>query len=361
MGNDTYRCYNRSMRPMRILLADDHAVVRAGICNALKDLPGLEIVGEVGDGLALFTALAATRPDCLLIDVLMPNFEPLTAIQRIRASYPAMKILIVSAHDDDIYVQGLLATGVDGYHLKDQPLNDLRLAVQHVLAGGRWISRVLVDRLIDASQGAAAVPALTLRQRELLALLQQGCDNQTIAQRTGLSVKTVENHLTRLYRQINVQSRLEAVNYALRHADELALAGREVPAFTRPADLLDQERIRILLVDDNVRYRRQLQRMVGKITPQAVIYEAGNTREALRLLDDMTPNLALIDVVLGDEDGIRCARQIKAQSPRSRVVLISAYPDREFHQLGLEAGAAAFLDKKDLDAATLRQVIADVI
>jgi DNA-binding NarL/FixJ family response regulator len=351
----------QGMNTIRILLADDHAIVRAGIYNALKDLPGLEIVGEVGNGPALFAALQQTQPDCLLIDVVMPNFEPLAAIQQIRASYPALKILVVSAHDDDVYVQGLLGAGVDGYHLKDQPLSDLRLAVQRVLAGERWLSHVLLDRLIGTPNLASTAPALTPRQRDLLALLQQGFDNQTIAQRMGLSIKTIENHLTRLYRQLNVQSRLEAVNYAIRHADELALAGQEACVPATPTTVLTRGQITILLVDDNARYRRQLRRMVGKISPQAAIYEAENTKEAIRLIEDVTPHLALVDVVLGDEDGIRCARQIRVLSPQSRIVLISAYPDREFHRLGLEAGAVAFLDKKDLDAAALRQVIVDML
>ena len=120
------------MEQVRTVLADDHAVVRAGLANALRELPNIEIVGEVGDGDALFAILEQTRPDFLLTDVTMPNFEPISTIRQIHAAYPAMKILVVSAYDDDVYVQGLLGAGVDGYHLKDQPLSDLRLAVQRV-------------------------------------------------------------------------------------------------------------------------------------------------------------------------------------------------------------------------------------
>jgi DNA-binding NarL/FixJ family response regulator len=348
------------MSKVRTLLADDHAVVRAGIRNALQELPDLEIVGEVGDGPELFTALANTRPDFLLIDVTMPDFEPVTAIHQIRAGYPDMKILVVSAYDDDFYVQGLLGAGVNGYHLKNQPLSDLRLAVQRVLAGERWISSRLVDKLISPAE-TSSLPPLTTRQRELLHLLQQGLDNQTMAQEMCLSVKTIENHLTRLYRQLKVQSRLEAVNYVMQHPEVLALSGQEAALTPSPTENFDQEHIAILLVDDNVRYRRQLRRMVGKAYPQAVIYEAENIKEALRLAGSTTLQLVLVDVVLGEEDGIQCTRRIKAQSPSLRVILISAYPDRGFRQQGLEAGAVAFLDKKDLDAATLRQVIGDVI
>ena len=116
----------------------------------------------------------------------------------------------------------------------------------------------------------------------------------------------------------------------------------------------------MLLVDDNARYRGQLRRMVDKVYPHALIHEAENIKEALQKTKHTSPRLILVDVVLGDEDGIQCARRIKAIAPKSRIVLMSAYPDREFHRLGLEAGAVAFLDKKDLDSATLRQVIDDV-
>jgi DNA-binding NarL/FixJ family response regulator len=346
---------------MHIMLADDHAVVRAGIRNALKDLPNLEIIGEVGDGPALFVALDQTQPDCLLIDVTMPDFEPVAAIRQIRARYPAMRILVVSAYDDDVYVQGLLGAGVDGYHLKDQPLSDLQLAVQRVLAGERWVSSPLLDKLVSYKDASSPSPPLTTRQRDILRLLQQGLDNQAIAQRLGLSVKTVENHLTRLYRQLNVQSRLEAANYVTQHPEVLARLGQTSVVFDTPPEIPMRERVTLLLVDDNARYRRQLRRMVGKMCPRAMIYEAENIGEAVRFTQSIAPQLVLVDVVLGEEDGICCTRRIKALSPSSRIILISAYPDREFHRLGLEAGAVAFLDKKDLDVAVLRQIIDDMI
>lgn len=348
------------MSKVRILLADDHAVVRAGLRKALEELANLEIVGEVGDGPALFEALAQMQPDCLLLDVTMPDFEPVAAIRQIRARYPDMKILVVSAYDDDVYVHGLLGAGVDGYHLKDQPLSDLRLAVQRVLAGERWISSPLVDKLVGHVE-ASLSPSLTARQCEILSLLQQGLDNQTIARRLGLSVKTIENHLTRLYRQLGVQSRLEAVNYVMQHPEVLTMSRQATSMAPVSPEAPVQQRVTMLLVDDNARYRHQLRRMIGKVCPQAMIYEAQNIREAVHLTQHAAPQLVLVDVILGEEDGIRCTRRIKALSPLSRIILISAYPDREFHRLGLEAGAVAFLDKKDLDVATLRQIIDDVI
>ena len=347
------------MKNARLLLADDHAVVRSGILNALKDLPQIEIVGEVGNGLDLFAMLALLQPDCLLIDVTMPDFEPISAIAQIHADYPAMKILVVSAYDDDVYVQGLLGIGVNGYHLKDQPLSDLRLAVTRVLEGERWVSSRIVDKLLQFRETSYSQHGrLTDRQIDLLRLLYRGYDNRTIALALGLSVKTVENHLTRLYKMIDVRSRLEAVNYIMQHPDIIGVsvtaAHSPIPPPTPSAGALTA-----LIVDDNTRYRQQLMRTISSINSHMLVYEAENTRQTLDLLQHLKPRLALVDVVLGDESGIHCAHQIATLSPQSRVILISAYPDSEFHRLGLEAGAVAFLDKKTLDTATLRQVIDD--
>ena len=99
---------------------------------------------------------------------------------------------------------------------------------------------------------------------------------------------------------------------------------------------------------------------IGKIYPQAMLYEAKDIEEALSLMQQVAPQLTFVDVVLGNQSGIQCTRRMKASQPQLTIILISAYPDREFHQQGLEAGAVAFLDKKDLDAATLRQIIEDV-
>ncbi len=350
------------MPPTRVILADDHEIVRAGLRNALLELPALDITAEVGTGPDLMEALALHPIDLLIVDVAMPDFEPISSVRQIKAQYPAVKVLVVSAHADEAYLIGLLDVGVDGYHLKDQPLADLHLAVQRVLAGERWISGPLVELLLhhrSTVPAPAGAPQLTRRQRELLRLLAQGNDNRKIAQATGLSVKTIENHLTRLYRSLGVYSRSEALSYLMRHPDVLASTGQDIDE--KQAEPETGRSLSVLLVDDNPRYRQQLSRMIGKTYAAALLYEADDVSEAVRLAESVKPNLALIDVVLTDEDGIYCTRRVKAVSPATRVVLISAYPDREFHRLGLSAGAVAFLDKKDLDAAAVRQVIDDAL
>lgn len=345
----------------RVLLADDHAVVRAGIRKAIENSPEVEIVGEVGDGPGVVASLKQLRPDCLLIDVAMPEFDTIPEIRRIRKHYPDLIILVVSAYDDDVYVQGLLGAGVNGYHLKDQPLSDLQLALERVLAGERWISSPLLGKLLRPSSSRSTTPKISLRQKDILEMLVKGADNRAIALELNLSIKTIENHLTRLYRQINVQSRLEAAHYVREHPEVInRLDDTAVPSSTID-DLAQSGMARILLVDDNRRYRSRLRRTIGKVVPEVIIFEAGNIDDALHLVEQVGPIVIFVDVVLGDEDGIRCVRQLKLKAPNSRIILISAYPDREFHRLGLEAGAAAFVDKKDLDAAALQQMINDVI
>jgi len=348
------------MAPIQVLLADDHTVVRAGLRNALEGLPNLEIAGEVGNGTELLEALNRIHPELLVMDVNMPDFEPISAVQKIKLKYPNLKILVVSAYNDDTYVVGLLKAGVDGYHMKDQPLADLQLAAQRILKGERWISSSLVNRLASgrSTQPVSTVPWLTRRQRELLRLLTQGVDNRHIAAELDLSVKTVENHLTGLYRVLGIDSRLKAMNYALHHPELLAVSGLEV---IEQEITHTEQSLTVLVIDDNVRYRQQLSRLIGRIQPLALLYEAGTVSEALSLAEQVRPRLALIDVVLENEDGILCAQRLRSVSPATRMIVISAYPDREFRRQALSAGAVAFLDKKDIDNSSMRQVIEDTL
>lgn len=345
---------------IRMIIADDHETARAGIRYAFVERPDVRIVAEVSNGLELFHALETTLPDFLVLDVAMPDFDPLMAIRRIRAQYPDLLILVVSAYADDIYVQGLLSAGVDGYHLKDQPLSDLRLAADRILAGERWISSSLIRKLLNPEQKMDVLD-LSSRQIDIARCLINGLSNKEIADKLTLSIKTVENHLTRLYRQLNVTSRLEAASYINDHPAILAQQGRAAAHDTAEFKLPAADQTSLLIVDDNKRYRKQLCGIVGKLFPNIMIYEASNWAETNTVVQHTIPTLVFIDVVLGNEDGIRCSWKLKQQAPATKVVLISAYPDREFHRRGVESGAIAFIDKKNLDSASIKQIIEDVL
>jgi DNA-binding NarL/FixJ family response regulator len=348
------------MKKQRVLLADDHAVVRAGIRNAIDNISSVVVQGEAEDGPTLMNALRSIKPDILLIDVTMPDFEPISAIHQIRSTYPKMKILVISAYDDDVYVQGLLGAGVDGYHLKDQPLQDLSLAIERILSGERWISSPLIDKLIIPPSRENANPMLTSRQREILTLLQKGWHNQKIALELGLSTKTIENHLTRIYRTLNVQSRLEAVNCINQnpHILTAALAGiSDQPKYQSSTNTFGD----ILLVDDNPKFRHQLHRIINSLFTHLNVQEVGNVEDAIQAVKNTAFHLVFVDVVLGEQNGIACVKHIKKSLPNSRIILISAYPDKEFHRQGLAAGATVFIDKKMLDKETIQQIIEDTI
>jgi len=348
------------MQNTHIILADDHAVVRAGIRKIVDQIPHLEVVAEVGTGPLVFSSLEKKQVDLLLIDVTMPEFDPIQAIKQIKILYPALKILVISAYDDEFYVKGLLNAGVNGYHLKDQSLNDLKLAIIQVLKGEKWISSKLINTLSRNQVDKTQSLKLSKRQRDLLTSLRQGLDNKTIAKRYHLSIKTIENNLSSLYRKLNVQSRLEAVNYLTRHPKIIETS----PEFNNLENIItasEQESgYNMLVVDDNTRYRNQLIRILGKLDPRATIFGASNIKHALDLIHSKKFKLAFIDVILDDENGIDCVEQIKKIQADIRIILISAYPDQEFHKEGIKAGAIAFLDKKNLGSSTLHHIVEDI-
>ena len=347
------------MRKYSVLLADDHAIVRSGIRNAIENLPHIIVRGEASSGPTLVNALKEIKPDILLIDVTMPDFEPITAIREIRKEYPEMKILVISAYDDDVYVQGLLAAGVNGYHLKDQPLQDLNLALERIINGERWISSSLVEKLITHGERDALTPSLSLRQKEILELLKQGWNNQKIAYQLNLSVKTVENHLTRIYRNLNVQSRLEAVNYINNHPNILKV--NDYQHFDAHEVLTDDNsKMQILLVDDNPRFRYHLKRIINNTNASIQIFEADTVDKAVNISKSANLSLIFIDVILGDENGILGVKRIRKFAQKTKIILISAYPDQAFHHQGIAAGATAFVDKKMLDSTTIKHIIEDL-
>lgn len=140
----------------------------------------------------------------------------------------------------------------------------------------------------------------------------------------------------------------------------LGQRGQVMSKNTSPPVPLASGGLSILVVDDNQRFRKELCSIVGRNLPSATIYEAGNWAELCTLARQVHPILIFMDVVLGDEDGISHAQKIKQELPDVKVILITAYPDREFHRLGIESGALALIDKKDLNTPTIRQILYDI-
>ncbi len=204
--------------PIRVVIVDDHALVREGTVQLLEAEADLEVVGQAGtaeEGLGL---LARLRPDLALVDVNLPGTSGLELARQAAASHPKVRILVVTAYDDYAYVAEALEIGVGGYLLKTASGKELVDAVRAVADGALVLDRAVSGRLTRRWRSGPAAPgALTARQAEVLALLARGKSNKRIASELGLGLRTVESHVSIVLAKLGVGSRTEATLYALSH------------------------------------------------------------------------------------------------------------------------------------------------
>lgn len=206
--------------PIRVLLADDHPVVRSGIRAALELDGDIDVIGEAGDGIAAKNLCQELRPDILLLDLNMPGPTVTETIEAVRSVAPDTRIVMLSAHDDDTYIRAVMRAGVAGYLLKDEAVDTVVKAVRAVRQGAAWFSEAIAQRFVQWQFGQ--VPEieeanLTKREHDLLHLIGRGWDNARIASDLGLAEQTVRNYTSTLYDKIKVQSRAEAVVWAREH------------------------------------------------------------------------------------------------------------------------------------------------
>ncbi len=210
----------KDTKPVRVLIADDHPLVRAGIKTMIEKEHDLCVVGEIATGDRVETLTRQWRPDVLLLDVNMPGLDPVAATRSLKKHRPALNILVLTAYDDDAYVTGLLSAGATGYLLKEEALDTLVAAIRAVAKGDSWLSQRVAGRLarkaIAPSHATPAEP-LTSREREVLRLLALGLSNDRIADRLCIAKRTVQNHVSNTYGKLDLDSRAEAVLYAIRH------------------------------------------------------------------------------------------------------------------------------------------------
>ena len=209
------------MKPIRILLADDHTLVRAGIKGLLQGLAGIEVVGEAGDGPEAMTKAHELRPDVILLDVGLPGLNGLEVAARISSADPAIRVVILSMHTSEEYVLRALRAGCAGYLVKGSAVSELEIAVRAVAKGETYLSPVVSKRVVEDyvhRTGGAADPldALTPRQREILQLVAEGYTSKDIAHRLGLAFKTVETHRSQIMDRLQVHDVAGLVRFALR-------------------------------------------------------------------------------------------------------------------------------------------------
>jgi DNA-binding NarL/FixJ family response regulator len=204
--------------PIRVVIVDDHTLLREGTIQLLEQQAEVEVVGQAGSGEEGFEVLERLRPDVVLIDVHLPGMSGLALARAAAASLPEVRVLIVSAYDDYAYVAEALEIGVGGYLLKTATARELVDAVRAVAAGVFVLDQTLSSRLTRRRRsGPVAAGELTERERDVLGVLARGRSNQQIAAELGLGQRTVEGHVSSVLGKLGVASRAEAVAYALGH------------------------------------------------------------------------------------------------------------------------------------------------
>ncbi len=207
---------------IRMLLADDHTLFREGLRALFASEGDIEVVGEAEDGEEAVRKASELRPDVVVMDILMPVLDGIEATRRIRAALPEVKVLVLSMYDDEEHVQRLLAAGASGCMLKRATSDELVRSLREVVAGGIALdpavaAKVVKDYVRRVQREQEAPPGeLTPRELEVLRLVAEGHSNQAVAERLGLSRKTVDVHRTNLMRKLDLHSVTEIVKYALR-------------------------------------------------------------------------------------------------------------------------------------------------
>lgn len=209
------------MKKIRVLLVDDHAMVREAIARALGAEDDIHVVAQAPDGRAGVAAAARLRPDVATLDVAMPSLNGLDAARRIRSVAPDTRILMLTAHEEDVFLDRALENGVDGYVSKRSPVDSLAQAIRDVAAGRRAFSPKMAARIAEKGSprgrtaGRKSIARLSTREIEVLQLVAEGHPNKEVATRLGISIKTVEKHRQKLMDKLQLHETAGLTRYAV--------------------------------------------------------------------------------------------------------------------------------------------------
>ena len=209
------------LKPIRVVLADDHAVVRKGIREFLEEDPEIRVVAEASDGEEAVALIARERPDVIVLDIQMPKLNGMEATRRVKKEFPHTRVLMLTAYDDDPYIFAALQAGANGYLLKTSGSDELVRAVHAIADGESALSPTIAKKLVlNATSGNASgeehIEALTDREMDILRLAAKGLGNKQIGATLAISDRTVQGHLANIYGKLHVGTRTEAVMYAVR-------------------------------------------------------------------------------------------------------------------------------------------------
>ncbi|HEV7838820.1 MAG TPA: response regulator transcription factor [Gemmatimonadaceae bacterium] len=208
---------------MRVVLAEDHVLVRMGMRMLLESMANIEVVGEASDGLEALKLIEEMKPDCVIMDLAMPGLSGLEALRRATEQFPGTRVLVVSMHADEGYVQKALAAGAAGYLLKGSDKSELELALRTVARGQAYLTPAISHSIVTAlgnkggpARQASALDLLTPRQREILQLVAEGNSTKKVAARLKLSVKTVESHRAAIMQRLGIRDLTGLVRFAMK-------------------------------------------------------------------------------------------------------------------------------------------------
>ena len=207
---------------IRVLLADDHTLVRQGVRQFLEEAGDIDVIAEAENGVEALHLVAVHQPDIAVLDIRMPGVTGVEATRRIKAAHPNVRVLILTAYDDDPYVFALLQAGADGYVLKTASADELVQAVRDIYAGNTALSPTIATKVVRQiaqqrpSGASQQIEALTGREIDVVRLAARGQTNREIGQQLSISHRTVQGHLASIYGKLNVSSRTEAVTESLR-------------------------------------------------------------------------------------------------------------------------------------------------
>ena len=204
---------------IRVLIVDDHAVVRRGLEQLIGSASDIEVVGTASDGNEAVDATRRVRPDVILMDVSMPGGDGIEATRRITADQPEVHVVMLTSFADQKKVVDAIAAGASGYLLKDGDPDEVAAAVRAAYAGGAPLDPKAARLLIDAQRRPHADPLLSVREREVLALVVDGLANKQIARKLGIAERTVKAHLTAVFQRLGVADRTQAALWARDHLD----------------------------------------------------------------------------------------------------------------------------------------------
>lgn len=206
-------------QPYRIVICDDHKILRAGLKNLIGEVDDLQVVGEANNGRELLDLLDKHPPDLLILDLSMPEMTGLSALEEIRRKLPGLKVLVLTMHKEREYLRKAMKLGIDGYILKDDVFEKLILAIRDIQQGRKAISNDLISSFMEEyhviREGEASLELLTRREREVLRFIAEGLTNREAAEKMDISVRTVEAHRARIMEKLQINSVAGLVKYAM--------------------------------------------------------------------------------------------------------------------------------------------------